>query len=174
MTPASPVAHRLPVLGCVLLGAAALALSACGGGGDGSGGASTAAKPAAKAPERRARQAGTGGGGCRDEVGGFIKAMTRLRSNLAVGLSYEQYAAEMHGVRAAYGKVPVQQLTIDCLYATGAPGEKALNQYVDAANAWGECLAETGCTTASIERALQHRWRVASHYLSEALQRPPA
>ena len=43
-----------------------------------------------------------------------------------------------------------------------------MNKYIDAANAWGECLAEAGCTTASIEGALQHKWRVASHSLSEA------
>jgi hypothetical protein len=94
--------------------------------------------------------------------------MTRLRSNLAVGLSYEQYAAEMHGIRTAYDEIPVKRLTIDCLATAGTPGEKALNQYIDAANAWGECLAEAGCDTASIEANLQSRWRVASRFLSEA------
>jgi hypothetical protein len=164
MTPASPVARRLPMLGVASLCAAALTLSACGGG---SGGSTTTVATAATASKQRG-QARPAGDPCRRQVGGFLKSMTALRSNLAVGLSYEQYAAAMHGVRAAYDKVPVEQLTLDCLAATGAPAEQALNKYTDAANAWGECLAEAGCTTASIEHALQRRWRVASHYLSEA------
>ena len=161
--PASPVARRLPMLGSASLCAAALALSACGGGG----GSTTTATTAA-APSKQQAATKPAPDPCRRQVGGFLKSMTALRGNLAVGLSYEQYAAAMHGVRAAYGKVPVEQLTLDCLSATGAPAEQALNKYTDAANAWGECLAEAGCTTASIEHGLQRRWRVASHYLSEA------
>lgn len=111
---------------------------------------------------------------CQGQVGGFLKLMAALRSSLAVGLSYEQYAAEMRGVRAAYRKIPVDRLTLDCLAAAGTPGEKALNQYIDAANAWGECLAEAACDTASIEPDLQRKWRVASHFLSEAQSAPGA
>jgi hypothetical protein len=159
--PASPVARRLPMLGMASLCMAALALSACGGGG----GSTTTATTATAEQQARAKPAGDP---CRRQVGGFLKSMTALRGNLAVGLSYEQYAAAMHGVRAAYDKVPVERLTLDCLSATGAPAERALNKYTDAANAWGECLAEAGCTTASIEHALQRKWRVAAHYLSEA------
>ena len=152
------------MLGLATLCAAALALSACGGS-DGSTTAARTAKAASTAP-----RAGTDPAAdpCRRQVGGLLKAMAALRGNLAVGLSYEQYAAEMHGVRAAYAKVPVERLALDCLYATGAPAEKALNEYTDAANAWGECLAEAGCTTASIEHALQRKWRIAAGYLSEA------
>jgi hypothetical protein len=149
------------MLGMASLCVAALALSACGGGG----GSTTTATTATAEQQARAKPAGDP---CRRQVGGFLKSMTALRGNLAVGLSYEQYAAAMHGVRAAYDKVPVERLTLDCLSATGAPAERALNKYTDAANAWGECLAEAGCTTASIEHALQRKWRVAAHYLSEA------
>jgi hypothetical protein len=163
MMPASLVARRLPMLGLAALCAAALALSACGS----SGGDPTAEKTAA-APAEQPAAAKSSGDPCQGQVDGFLKSMKTLRSNLAVGLSYEQYAAEMQRLRTAYDKVPVKQLTIGCLYATGAPAEQALNKYTDAANAWGECLAEAGCTTASIESALQRRWRIASHYLSEA------
>ena len=151
------------MLGLASLCAAALTLSACGGGSE----STTAEKTAATPPRQRAR-ANPAGDRCQAQVGGFLESMARLRGNLAVGLSYEQYAAEMHGVRAAYDEVPVERLTIDCLSTAGTPAEKALNKYTDAANAWGECLAEAGCDTASIEHDLQRKWRVASHYLSEA------
>jgi hypothetical protein len=151
------------MLGLASLCAAALALSACGGGGS-----TTTTTAAAVSPTTPGVKAGPTDNPCRRQVGGFLKSMKALRGNLAVGLSYEQYAAEMKLLRAAYGRVPVEQLTLDCLYATGAPAERALNEYADAANAWGECLAEAGCTTASIEGALQRKWRIASHYLSEA------
>jgi hypothetical protein len=154
------------MLGCVLL-AVTPALSACGGGGQ----ATAPAKAAATAPAQRARPTAADGR-CQIEVGGFLKSMTALRGNLAVGLSYEQYAAEMYGVRVAYDDVPVEKLTIACLSTVGTPAEKALNEYVAAANIWGECLAESGCDTASIESSLQRKWRVASHYLSEARPAP--
>lgn len=94
--------------------------------------------------------------------------METLRRRLAAGVSYGEYAAELGKVRSAYAAVPVQRLTIDCLAAVGTPGEKALGGYIDAANAWGECLSEAGCSSVSIESALQDRWRVASRHLSEA------
>jgi hypothetical protein len=150
------------MLGLASLCAAALTLSACGGG------ANATTERAATAPPGRAAGAKPAGDPCRHQLGGFLKAMTALRGNLAVGLSYEQYAAEMHGVRAAYAGIPIARLTLGCLARTGAPAERALNRYTDAANVWGECLAKAGCTTASIEHTLQHRWRVASDYLSEA------
>lgn len=52
--------------------------------------------------------------------------------------------------------------------ATGTPAEDALNRYIDAANAWGECLADASCATATIEPVLQRRWRLASRSLSAA------
>ena len=149
------------------MGAVALAVAGCGGGGA-THGEADAARPNGHV------QVDAAASRCRGQVGGFLKSMAALRSNLAVGLSYEQYAAEMRGVRAAYRKIPVDRLTLDCLAAAGTPGEKALNQYIDAANAWGECLAEAACDTASIEPGLQRKWRVASHFLSEAQSAPGA
>jgi hypothetical protein len=153
----------------VAVGAVVLAaLAGCGGGGGSTHDEAAAAQPKAHA------QADAAPSRCQGEIGGFLKAMAALRSNLAVGLSYEQYAAEMRGVRAAYRQIPVDRLTLGCLAASGTPGEKALNQYIDAANAWGECLAEAACDTASIEPGLQRKWRVASHFLSEAQSAPGA
>src|SRR6476661_3225546 len=106
MTPASPVARRLPMLGLASLCAAALVLSACGGGGS----ESTTTEKTAVTPPRQRAGANPADDRCQAQVGGFLKSMARLRGNLAVGLSYEQYAAEMHGVRAAYDKVPVGRL----------------------------------------------------------------
>ncbi len=162
MQPAPSLVRRLAPLGCVaaLLGTAAPALSACGGNGT-----TGAVEKTTTLPRERVR---AGGERCRNQVGGFLSSLAKLRGSLALGLSYEQYVAALHGVRAAYGKVPIQRLTIDCLTSAGTPAEKALNQYIDAANAWGECLSEAGCDTASIEAGLQKRWRVASHFLSEA------
>lgn len=94
--------------------------------------------------------------------------METLRRRLAVGLSYDEYAAELRGVRSAYHRVPVKRMTLGCLASVGTLAEKALAHYIDAANAWGQCLSEAGCASVSIEADLQARWRVASRYLSEA------
>jgi hypothetical protein len=94
--------------------------------------------------------------------------MDALRRRLAVGVSYDQYANEVEAVRASYRRIPVPQLRFACLQAAATPGEQAFNQYIDAANEWGDCVGEAGCDAASVEPALQRRWRIASHLVTEA------
>jgi hypothetical protein len=105
---------------------------------------------------------------CQSQLGGFVGSMDGLRRRLAVGVTYDQYVAEVRGIRATYGEIPTEKLRIDCLTAVAAPGEKAFNRYIEAANDWGECVSEAGCGSAEIEPVLQRRWRIASHFLSEA------
>lgn len=172
MTP-PPAAFRLPPLACALALAAVLAWGGCGEEGaaapeDGAARQSSARPDVAPAPS-----AATAGSGCPRQLGAFVDSLDALRRQLAIGLSYEQYVARVKGLRGSYDSIPVHRLTFDCL-ATGRPGERALNEYIDAANAWGECLAEASCATAAIEPVLQRRWRVASRFLSEAAPRSRA
>ena len=161
MTPGSPSARRLALLGC-LLAAVALALPACGSGGG------TTARSTARAPASQRARPAPAGGPCPSQVNAFVKSLDRLRRQLAVGLSYEQYAAKIKRLRAAYDGIPVGRLSLACLTLAGTPAEGALDKYIDAANAWGECLADASCSTASIEPVLQRRWRLASGLLGEA------
>ena len=156
-----PVATRLRLLGCGLL--AALALASCGDGETG-----TAAERGAGERARASTVSPTAGKRCQGQVGGFIGSMDSLRRRLAVGLAYEQYVDEVEGVRAAYRRIPGDELQLDCLTAVGTPSEKGFNEYIDAANAWGECVGEAGCESATVEPVLQRKWRVASHFLSGA------
>ena len=94
--------------------------------------------------------------------------MDSLRRRLAVGVTFDQYRAEVRGIRSTYRKIPIDQVEIDCLTAVGTPSEKAFNRYIEAANDWGECVSEAGCGSATVEPVLQRRWRIASHFLSEA------
>jgi len=164
MTPAPPAARRLTILGCAALAVAALALSACGGSGGATAEGTTAATAAAKTPQ----EAHSAGRPCPASLRAFAGSLDSMRRQLAVGLSYDQYAARVGKLRGDYDEIPVERLTIACLAATGTPAEQAFNQYVDAVNAWGECLADAACTTAAVEPVLQRRWRLASHLLSQA------
>jgi hypothetical protein len=105
---------------------------------------------------------------CQSQLGSFVGSMDGLRRRLAVGVTYDQYVAEVRGIRSTYGEIPTDQLQIDCLTAVATPGEKAFNRYIEAGNDWGECVSELGCGSAEIEPVLQRRWRIASHFLSEA------
>lgn len=156
-----PAAFRLSLRGRLLVVTLALALSGCGGEekvatGGGTTRATEAAAPAAAAV------------GCPKQLHAFVGSLAALRRQLAVGLAYEQYLGRVKGLRLSYDRIPVARLRIDCLSRIGTPGEQALNKHIDAANAWGECLADAACTTAAIEPALQRQWRIASRYLSEA------
>ncbi|HVO54189.1 MAG TPA: hypothetical protein VMT37_07240 [Solirubrobacterales bacterium] len=148
---------------------AALALSACGGGsgeatasgGDGS--ETTAAQPQKPDPPTPATT-------CRDQIGTFVIGLDELRKNLVAGLDYEGYVGEMKAIRKVYDAIPVDRLALACLHSAGTPGEKALNRYIAAGNTWTDCVEADGCEAATIEAALQAKWRQASRYLSKAQQ----
>lgn len=140
-----------------------MTLTACGDDHSAAGTTNTATAAAA------AHKAGDGGAtSCPAAVGSFLEAMDRLRNKLALGLDYEGYVEDVHQVSSTYREIRVDDLLVDCLVAAGTPGEKALDQYVGAANMWGECLSEVGCSSYSVEPRLQRRWRLASHYLTQA------
>lgn len=166
-----PAAARFTTASCVLL--AALILVGCGGSGSGSAGEPTIASDhpttvPAKGPRKPRGRPAPGGDVCRSQLGSFVGSMDGLRRRLAVGVTYDQYVAEVRGIRSTYGEIPFGELQIDCLTAAGASSEKAFNRYIEGANDWGECVSELGCDTAAIEPVLQRRWRIASRFLSEA------
>jgi hypothetical protein len=154
---------------------AALLLSGCGGSGPGSTDVATvtsrtAATTTEQPPSRQGKERPrpTPGGLCQSQVGSFVASMDSLRRRLAVGVTYDQYVAEVRGIRSTYRKIPIGRVEIGCLNAVGTAAEKAFNRYIQAANDWGDCVSEVGCSSEAIEPVLQRRWRIASHFLSEA------
>jgi len=105
---------------------------------------------------------------CRSELHGLLDSMDELRGKLAVGLSYGAYLHEVKGVQAAYDRVPVDRLRLDCLVKAGAPAEQALNRYIAAADTWGHCLTLASCDSEAVEPKLQRGWALASGRLSAA------
>jgi hypothetical protein len=157
---------RIALLGCVLAAAAAFALSGCGDNGTATA-ESAATTPAQVHPELSAKARATSAG-CPHQVDAFVNSLATLRRQLATGLSYEQYAAMVKELNGRYAALPINRLTIGCVSTTGTPAEDALNKYIDATNAWGDCLADASCSTATIEPTLQRKWRVAARLLSAA------
>jgi hypothetical protein len=175
----------------------ALALASCGGGGSSSAG--TAAGSTAKAtpgskvaasdgrcvrssrryPKKTANSCGgestssdatAPSRGCEARIGEFVGRMDDLRQSLLAGLSYAEYVVRVRAIRDAYEAVPVDRLGVGCLSGPASAAEDALNQYLRAANVWGECAATAGCAASEIEARLQRRWRIASKSL-EATRR---
>ena len=165
---------RFQLAGCALL--AALLLGGCGSGGsDGSetATATVASDPGtniAKKPSTASKKPASlsAAGPCQSQLGSFVASMDSLRRRLAVGVTFDQYLAEVRGIRSTYRKIPIDEVEIDCLDTVGTPAEKAFNRYIQAANDWGECVSEAGCSSETVEPLLQRHWRIASHFLSEA------
>ncbi|HEU5253101.1 MAG TPA: hypothetical protein VFU16_07240 [Solirubrobacterales bacterium] len=175
---------RLKLIGCALL--AAVLVAGCGGDSN-STAASTVSSDEGRfqdfpssSKEKSGNDAGeaakSGDGAqhvpagdlCQSQLGSFVGSMDGLRRRLAVGVTYDQYVAEVRGIRTTYGEIPIRSLQVDCLGLVATPAEKAFNRYIEGANDWGECVSELGCGTGEIEPVLQRRWRIASHFLSEA------
>ncbi len=164
------------LLVCAVFGA--LLLAGCGGGEEGTTRDLTIKSRSDVTPSEQSTQVAAetkgdrprapGGRLCQSQLGSFVGSMDGLRRRLAVGVTYDQYVAEVRGIRSTYGEIPTRKLRIDCLSLVATPSEKAFNRYIEGANDWGECVSELGCGTAAIEPILQRRWRIASHFLSEA------
>jgi hypothetical protein len=157
------------IVGIVL--ALSLILSSCGGdggaaaSGSGSGAGSTATEPT---PAKNAGAASKARHSCHRELGPLVASLTALRDDLARGLSYDDYLTRVGGTRTVYAKVQPKRVPAGCLVASGGPAERAFNLYIDAANAWGDCLTTVTCNTRSIEPRLQRKWALAERRLALA------
>jgi hypothetical protein len=108
--------------------------------------------------------------GCQARLGDLVDRMDDLRQALLAGLDYSEYVLRVQAVRAAYEAVPIDRLGLACVAGPANHAEDAFNQYLRAANLWGECAGTAGCAASSIESRLQHRWKVASKSLDAAKQ----
>jgi hypothetical protein len=170
-----PAAVRSQLAGCASV--LALLLGGCGGNGSdrresiSATVTSETATTVAKQPEpsqNKKHAKASAADPCQTQLGSFVASMDSLRRRLAVGVTYDQYVAEVRGIRSTYRKIPTRRVEIDCLGVVGTPAEQAFNRYIEAANDWGECVSEAGCSSETVEPVLQRRWRIASHFLSEA------
>lgn len=145
--------------------AVAAPLAACGGSDTTASGGESGARAKGGAASARS------GERCDRRLRRFVGALDALRDAVAVGVTYDAYLAEVRSLRAGYDRVPVGKLAVGCLLAVGAPAERVLNLYGEAANTWGNCLADTACRIESIEPTLRRDWDRASALLSQAQAR---
>jgi hypothetical protein len=151
-------ASRAGIVACAALGLT-LGLIACGGGGstEGSDGASTTAPRTAASPDLR----------CGTELPRFVRSLDSLRDQLAAGLTYDRYLQSVERLQRAYRRIPVADEPAGCVVGVGVPAEKALNQNIEATNAWGDCLAES-CDLTTVEPEIKRRWARASVLITDA------
>lgn len=156
--------------------ALALVLPACGSQSSAAPEPSSAATAkSAPAPERarivggRDKPAGhEASAACASSLDGFLAGLEHLRRSLAIGVSYEQYVAELGTVRKSYEQVPVADLDLACVSGPAASAEESFDGYLAAANTWGACVSEAGCEIAELEPRLQREWRAAAKQLAAA------
>ena len=150
------------MIACTALGVG-LTLFGCGGG-DGSGERDVIVRAAPSAhPEARRAVAN----GCGPDLTRFIRSLDGLRDQLAVGLTYDQYLENVRQLQRAYRAIPVAAEPVRCVVGAGVPAERALNQQIEAANTWGDCLAES-CDLSSVEPEIKRRWARASVLITNA------
>jgi hypothetical protein len=105
---------------------------------------------------------------CRGSLGELLDSLESLYNAVAVGLAYDGYLSAVNHVRSTYAGVEADRLPFVCLARVASPAERALNAYIAAANAWGECLSTASCDPGSVEPELQREWARASDLVSSA------
>jgi hypothetical protein len=150
------------MVACLAL-AAALTLFACGGGAA-SDRRDTTVRAAESAPADTPVVAARG---CGRALTRLIRSLDALRDQLAVGLTYDQYLENVKQLQRAYRAIPVEGEPVRCVVGAGVPAERALNQHIEAANAWGDCLAES-CELSAVEPEIKRRWARASVLVTDA------
>jgi len=146
-----------------------LALASCGGGGSSTAAGTTTVKAEESKPvATKSPKSAENEDPCQARLGNFLDRMDDLRQSLLAGLSYDEYVVRVRAIRDAYEAVPVDKLGVACVTGPAASAEDAFNQYLRAANAWGECAATAGCAASEVEGKLQRRWKIASKRLDAA------
>jgi hypothetical protein len=148
---------------CMALGVG-LTLCGCGSGGASSGRDATLRAAPRRGPETASPVAAKA---CGAQLTRFIRSLDGLRDQLAVGLTYDQYLENIEKLQHAYREIPVAAEPVRCVVGAGVPAERALNQHIEAANAWGDCLAES-CELSSVEPEIKRRWARASVLITDA------
>jgi hypothetical protein len=105
---------------------------------------------------------------CRHALGDLLDATESLDNLVAVGVDYESHLSAVNHIRAVYAEVEADELPLPCLAAVAAPAERALNAYIEAANVWGECLADASCEDESVEPELKRLWARARAQIASA------
>ena len=105
---------------------------------------------------------------CRRSLAEFLDAMESLNNTVAVGLNYAGYLGMVNRVRATYAEIDADRLSVVCLARVASPAEQALNEYIVAANTWGEFLTTASCSPEEVEPKLQRRWAAASDLVAQA------
>ncbi len=142
----------------------ALALAGCGGGGATTVESATTVVSSSPKPAKKSA--------CGEGLTRFVRSLDGLRDQLAAGLTYDQYLENVKRLQRAYGEIQVGEEPPSCVVGAGVPAEKALNQHVRAANAWGDCLAES-CDLSSVEPEIKRRWARASVLITDAQEGLP-
>ena len=151
------------MVACMALGVV-LTLFGCGGGGRT---ADTGATVSAAPNTVEAAPSTAASGGCGAELTRFVRSLDGLRDQLAVGLTYDQYLENVRKLQQAYREIPVDEEPVRCVVGVGVPAETALNRNIDAANTWGDCLAES-CLLSSVEPEIKRSWAGASVLITDA------
>jgi hypothetical protein len=152
-----------------LLGLAVLAISlfGCGDSGPSAAEKREAAERKEKAVERKEEAAAEAKASeCRSQLGDFLESLEELDARLQVGLNYDDYFNEVGNVQVAYNRIPINQLSQECLSQVGLPSESAFRSYSEAAEDWEECFENLTCEGEDPE--LQAKWATAERQEARA------
>lgn len=130
----------------------------------------TAAKEQTEARQldKQANTAAAVATSCRQNLGGFLRALQNTDSRLSVGMTFADYGSQVGQISVAYDRIPFGQMDLSCTMGPGVKAEKAFNSYTEAYNEWNECIGDLYCDMDSIDSSLQDSWAKATRQINKA------
>jgi hypothetical protein len=140
----------------------------------GTGGGESAEERRQNRAEERRQEHAINARVCADNFEALQSELEELNSRLTVGLNFDEYTNKLGDVRVEYDQVDFAAGgDLRCLRQVGVKLEKAMNQYVQAAKTWNECITDYACDNESIQPELQSKWARAGRLIAQAAAAGP-
>jgi hypothetical protein len=105
---------------------------------------------------------------CQSQLSEYLNVLSETESRLGVGMSFADYSEQVGDASVIYDRIPFGRMTSRCIFGPGIKAEEGGNAYIDAYNAWNDCIGDFYCDIDSIDPELQDEWSKASRKLSAA------
>lgn len=107
---------------------------------------------------------------CDNELDPLVTRLVNIDSQLDDdGMYWPQYRVAVRRAVAAHNRIPINQLSDECIINVGVPAERATNRYITARNIWAGYVEQGQRVPPRKVRQMQRLWDQAAVLIKRAV-----